>query len=192
MSAGEPEPRLNLSAVMASVQNSPPKEPNALALQPAEEAALIQPPGGRAGGKLRQPSPHEPKVFVNVRLDGRFLAGRQEFFNRRFLSADELGEEAPLRKKLMDQDRADRIRLLMRLEIEKIVRHRPPHADGLVRFADVCRDRVLEDRLDGLRDLRVGDGSEFVVHFPLLSSPKRRISKQSAQQTDLASVHHLV
>ena len=78
--------------------------------------------------------------------------------------ADELGEEAALGKKLVDQDGADRVRLLVRLEVEQVVRHGPPHAHRLVRLAGVGGDDVLEDRLDGLRHVGVGDGDEVVVH----------------------------
>jgi len=53
----------------------------------------------------------------------------------------------------MHQDRSDRIRLLVGLEVEQIVRDDPPHAHGLVGFAGVSCDNVLEDRLDGLVNL---------------------------------------
>src|SRR4051795_687294 len=59
----------------------------------------------------------------------------------------------------------------MRLEVDQIVRHRPPHAHRLVGFADVSHDDMLEDRLDGLGHVSVGDGGEVVMHrgsIPLL------------------------
>src|ERR1051326_7839580 len=64
----------------------------------------------------------------------------------------------------MHEDGSDRVRLLVRLEVEQVIRHGPPHARSLVRFAGVGGDDVLEDRLDGLRNLGFGDGDEVVIH----------------------------
>ena len=161
---GQPQPRLHLRPVMAGVQHSPPEDPNPLPLQAAEEGPALQPPGGGALRQLRQPSLHQPDVLVDVRLHGRLLAGREQFFDGRLLGAHELSEEAALGEKLVDQDGADRVRLLVRLEVEQVVRHGPPHADRLVRLAGVGGDDVLEDRLDGLGHVGVGDGDEVVVH----------------------------
>jgi hypothetical protein len=63
-----------------------------------------------------------------------------------------------------DHDRADRVGLLVRLEVEQGVGHRSPHAHGLVRFAGIGGKDVLKDRLGGLRHVGVEDGSEVVVH----------------------------
>lgn len=108
--------------MMAGVQHPPPEHPNALPLQAAEEGATLQPPSSGAVRKLRQPSPHQPNVLVDVRLNDGLLAGREQLFNGRFLRADELPEESALGKKLVDKNGADRICLLMRIEVEKIVR----------------------------------------------------------------------
>src|SRR5262245_46755647 len=64
----------------------------------------------------------------------------------------------------MDQDGMGRIALLVRLEVEQGVRHRPPNARRLVGRADVGGYDVPEDRLDGLGHVGVGDGGELVVH----------------------------
>ena len=74
---GKSQPRLNLRPVMAGVKDSSPEDPNPFPLQPAEERALFEPPDGRATGKLREPSLHEPDVLVDVRLDDGFLAKRE-------------------------------------------------------------------------------------------------------------------
>jgi len=63
----------------------------------------------------------------------------------------------------MHENGSDRIRLLVRFEVEQVIRDGPPHAHCLVRFAGVGGDDVLEDMLDGLRNLSVGDGDEVVV-----------------------------
>jgi len=63
----------------------------------------------------------------------------------------------------MHQDRSDRICLHMRLEIEQVIRDSPLNAHLLVRFTDVDNDEVLEDRLDRLRNLVVGDSDEVVL-----------------------------
>jgi hypothetical protein len=137
--------------VVAGVQHPPPEHPNPLPLQPTEEGTLLQPPRGRATGELRQPPPHEPEVLVDVRLRDGLFAGRQELFDRRLLCGDKLGEEAALREKLVNQDRANRVRLLVWFEVEDGICYGPLHAHGLVRFPHVGRDNVLEDRLDRLR-----------------------------------------
>src|SRR5262249_51933112 len=72
--------------------------------------------------------------------------------------------EAALGKKLVDQDGADGVGLLVRLEIEKAVRHGPPHARRLVRLAGVGGDEVVKDWLDGPGHFRVRDGDEVIVH----------------------------
>jgi hypothetical protein len=82
----------------------------------------------------------------------------------------------------VNEDGADRVRLLVRLEVEQGVRHRPPHARRLVRLAGVGGDDVLEDRLDRLWHVGVGDGDEVVVHgrsfhHPIGGYPSRRRSK---------------
>ncbi len=94
----------------------------------------------------------------------RLFAEREEFFDGRLLGADELSEEAPLGKKLVDQDGADRVGLLVGLEVQEVLRYGPPHADRLVRLAGVGGDGVLKDRLDGLGHVGFGDGNEVVVH----------------------------
>ncbi len=126
--------------------------------------ASLQPPGNGPLRQLRQPLFHQPDVLVDVRLHDGLLAGREEFFDRRLLGAHELSEESPLRKKLVDQDGADRVGLLVRLEVQQGVRHRPPHAHRLVRFAGVGGQDVLEDRFDGRGYVGVGDGGEVIVH----------------------------
>ena len=83
--------------------------------------------GGRRR-ELRQPPPRQPDVPVDVGRHRRGLAGRQQVLDRRLLGADELGEEPPLREDLVGQDRPDRVRLLVRLEVEQVVGDRPPHA----------------------------------------------------------------
>src|SRR5262245_45217858 len=45
-----------------------------------------------------------------------------------------------------------------------MVRHRPPHAGGLVRLAGVGLDDMLERRIDRLGHIGVGDGDEVVLH----------------------------
>jgi hypothetical protein len=90
--------------------------------------------------------------------------GRQNVRSRWFGKAEELSEKAPLRQKLVNQDGSDRIRLLVRLEVEQVIRHGPPHAHRLVRFAGVGDDEVLENRLDRSRHFGVGDSGEFLVH----------------------------
>jgi hypothetical protein len=75
-------------------------------------------------------------------------------------------------EKLVGQDGADGVRLLVRLEVEQVVRHGPPDAHGLVRLADVGGDDVLEGGIDSLRHVGVGDGGEVVVHGCLPASPQ--------------------
>lgn len=161
---GQAQPRLYLGPVVAGVQDTPPEHPNSLPLQPTEEGPALQPPGGGALSKLRQTVLHQPDVLVDVRLDDGLLAGREEFFAGRLLGADELSEEPAFGEKLVSQDRADRVRLVVRLEVEQGVRHRPPDARRLVRLADAGGDDVPEDRLDRLRHVSVGDGDEVVFH----------------------------
>ena len=103
------QPRLHLRPVMAGVQDSSPEDPNPFTLQAAKEGAMFQPPGGGALRQLRQPAFHQPDVFLDVGCHARLLAGRQQFFDGRFLRADELNEEAALGEKLVDQDGADRV-----------------------------------------------------------------------------------
>ena len=55
-------------------------------------------------------------------------------------------------------------RVLVRAEVEAVVGHRPPQADGLVRLAGVRVEQVLEERRGGAGDVGVGDGHEVVVH----------------------------
>src|SRR6185437_4915808 len=69
-----------------------------------------------------------------------------------------------LGEKRVDQDGADRIDLLVRLEVKQDVGDGPPHAHRLVGLAGVGGDDVLEDRLVGLGHVGVGDGDEIVVH----------------------------
>src|SRR5262245_1537692 len=135
---------------MGSVEHPPPKNPNPLTLPTTEERSNLQPPGDRPFRKLRQSLFRQPHVLVDVGLHGWLIAWRQEVFDRRLRSADKLGQEAALRKKLVDHDGADRVGLLMWLEAQQLIRHRPPHGDGLVRLAGVSGQDVLEDRLDGL------------------------------------------
>jgi hypothetical protein len=72
-------------------------------------------------------------------------------------------------------DRADRVQLLVRLEVEQAVGDRPPHAGHLVGLAGVGEDGVLEGRLDGLRHLGVGDGDEVVVQREWTSTEEVRL-----------------
>lgn len=53
-------------------------------------------------------------------------------------------------------------------EVQEGVRHRPPHTHGLVRFTGVSSHDMLEDRLDGLGHVGVGDSDEVVVHRYIL------------------------
>jgi hypothetical protein len=92
------EPRLHLSPVMAGVQDTTPVDPYPFPLQAAEEFPLLQPPRSRSSGKLLKPSLHEPQILVDIGLHGRLFARWQEFFDGRFLRADELAEEALLRQ----------------------------------------------------------------------------------------------
>src|SRR5689334_21270167 len=105
--------------MVAGVQPPTPEHPNPLPPQALEEGPLLQPPGGSALSKLRKPPLHQPDLLVEVRLDDRLFGGRQQVLERRLLGADELGEEAALREKLESQDGADRVRLLVRLEVEE-------------------------------------------------------------------------
>jgi hypothetical protein len=50
-------------------------------------------------------------------LNGRVLTGWPEPFDRRLLVADELDEEAALREDLVDQNRPEGLRLIVRLEV---------------------------------------------------------------------------
>ena len=61
--------------------------------------------------------------------------------------------------------------------IEKAIRHGPPHADRLVRFADVGIHNVLKYRLDGLWNLNIGYGDEVVEH---VSCPPQECRQPSA------------
>jgi hypothetical protein len=70
---------------------------------------------------------HEPGVLVEVGAEGRLLARREQFFYERLLGADELSEEAALGEKLVNEDGADRVGLLVRLEVEQA---RPPSSPG--------------------------------------------------------------
>ena len=64
-----------------------------------------------------------PDVFLDVGRQGWLVVGWQQFLDRRLLGADEWGEEATFREKLMDHDRADRV---VGLEVEQGVRDGPP------------------------------------------------------------------
>lgn len=158
---------------MAGVQDTSPKDLNPFSLQTAEEGSLFEPPRGCPGGELRQPLLCQTDVLVNVYLHVGLLADRQKLLHRRFLGADELSEEAPLGEKLVDQDGANRVGRLVRLEVEESVWHGPPHAHGFVRLAGIGGDDVLEDWLNRLGDFSVGDGDEVVVRGRLLSHPSR-------------------
>jgi hypothetical protein len=50
-------------------------------------------------------------------LNRKVLTGWPEPFDRRLVGADELGEEAALREDLVDQDRPEGVRLLVRLKV---------------------------------------------------------------------------
>jgi hypothetical protein len=108
-------------------------------------------------------------LLFDVRRLVRLFACRKKFLNWRLLRADELGEESSFGQKLVDQDRADRVRLFVGFEVEQIVWHSPPNAHGLVRLAGVGRGDVLKDQLNGLGHICVRDGDEVVVHG--LSAP---------------------
>ena len=99
------------------MQQPPPEGPDPLPLQAPEERPLLQPPLGTCGGELRQPPLRQPDVLIQIGLNGRVLTGWPEPFDRRPLGADELGEEAALREDLVDQDRPEGVRLLVRLEV---------------------------------------------------------------------------
>jgi hypothetical protein len=92
------------------------------------------------------------------------LSWWKQFFNRRLFGADKLSEEAPLGKKLVDHDGANGVRLLVRLEVEYVVRDGPPDAHGLVRFAGIGLESMLEGCIDGPWHVGVGDGGVVVVH----------------------------
>jgi hypothetical protein len=160
--------------MMASVQHSPPEHPNPFPLQAAEERPRFHPLDGGAVRQLREPSLRQPDVLVDVPRDDRLVAWRKEFFDGRLPGADELSEEAPLAKKLVDQDRADRVHLLVPFEVEKGVRDRSPHADRLVCLAGVGGDDLLEDRLDGCGHINIGDSDEVIVYGRLALSPHAR------------------
>src|SRR5262249_18778198 len=120
----ETKPRLHLRAMMARVQHTSPKDPDALPRQPAKERPTLKPPRRRPSGQLPQSPAQEPDVLVDVRLNDRVLARGQEFLDNRFLGADELGEESSFGQELMHEDGANRIGLLMRLEVEETIRRR--------------------------------------------------------------------
>ena len=50
---------------------------------------------------------------------------RTKFIDGRLLGADELGEEATFGEKLVNHYRADRVRLLVRLEVKQAIWHGP-------------------------------------------------------------------
>jgi hypothetical protein len=71
---------------------------------------------------------HQPDVLIEVDADGRLLARREQFFDGRLLGADELSEEAALGEKLVNEDRADRVRLSCGLKSRRssgTARHTP-------------------------------------------------------------------
>jgi hypothetical protein len=78
---GQPEPRLHLCAVVASVQDTPPEHPYPLSPQTVEEETGLQPPGSGALRQLQQAAFCQPDVLVDVRLNDTLFAGREEFFN---------------------------------------------------------------------------------------------------------------
>src|SRR5262249_8782016 len=158
----QPEPGLDLRTVVAGVQDPPPERPDPLPSQPIEERYLRQPPLGAGRGKLRQPSLRQQDIPLQVRSDRRLLVRTQELLDERLLDADELGEEPALRQDLVDEDGPNRVRLLMRSEVEEVVRGRPPNARGLVGLAGVGRDDVLEERVWCERNDLVGNGDGLV------------------------------
>jgi len=83
----------------------------------------------------------------------------------------------------VDQDGADRVRLLVRLEVEQVVCDGAPHADRLVRLAGVGDDDVPEDRLGRLWNFGIGDGDEVVMHGH--SRVKTKTAGDKAVRSDL-------
>src|SRR6202035_5116455 len=113
------------------------RRPRSPPLQTAEEWPDLKPPGGGALCQLWQPLLRQPDVLLDVRHHGRLLAGREQFLDVRLLCANGLGEEAALGGNVVGYGRANRVRLLVRLEVEPVVRYGPPDAHRLVRLAGV-------------------------------------------------------
>jgi hypothetical protein len=164
MLAGEAEPGLNLGAMVASVEDASPEDPDALARESVEEWARLEPPFGCAGGELGEAEFAEVDVFFDVGCDGGSVAGWEELVGGWLLGADEFGEEASFGEELVREDRADRVYFFLWPEVEAVVGDGTPHAGCFVALADVGVDYVLPLRLDGAEDFSVGDRSEGVVH----------------------------
>src|SRR5262249_53709482 len=109
---------------------------------------------------------------------------RQELIDRRLLRADELGEKAALGQELVHKDRADGIALLVRPEVEEMVRHSPPHRGGLIRLAGVSLDDMPEGWGGGSRDLAIRDSDPVVVHrrSPLFPRQTTELSNGEAAE----------
>src|SRR5262249_8089817 len=107
--------------------------------------------------------------LIDIGGDGWRVARWQKLIGRRFLGADELSEEAALGEELVDQNRADRIRLLVRTELEAGIRHGSPHAGRFVSLPCGGVDNGLPLRLDGARRFVLRNGNEVVVHGWMLA-----------------------
>src|SRR4051794_36796411 len=94
------------------------------------------------------------------------VARREKFLDGWFMESDKLGEGPSLREDLVDQDGADRVDLLMRLEFQQVVGDHPPYAGGLIGLAGIGGDEMLEQWVSCLRHFLVRDGDEVVVHAP--------------------------
>jgi hypothetical protein len=179
----EAEPGLDLGAVVAGVEDTPPEDPDALTGEVVEEGTLGEPPRRCVGGELREAEFAEVDVFFDVGGDGRRVTGWEKLVSWGFLGANELGEEAAFGEELVGEDRADRVYFFLGAEVEAVVWNGTPHAGGLVALADVGVDDMLPLRLGGSRNFSVGDGGEVVVHgkyftWPRLSETRIRVSEK--------------
>ena len=104
--------------MMAGVQDPPPNTHIRSRCKPPKKGRLSSHPGGGALGKLRQPLLHHPDVLVEVGITVGSRR-REQFFDRRFLRADEFSEEgaAALGKKLVGPRMVQIIVFLVRFEI---------------------------------------------------------------------------
>lgn len=154
-----------LSAVVRSMQNAPPENPDALAAD-VEERHDFEPPG--VGLKREKIQPLQNQLYKARLRMGEIETGGQDLIGGRFGRAEKLAEEAALGEQLMFENLGDRARAGMRTEVQVGIGEFAPGGNHFVRFTDVGIQSVLQERISRAGYSAFGDGDEGVMHSEIL------------------------